>query len=553
MTDPRTPEHWTPRPEVPSAPGDFAPGTLLGDWSVEQKIGEGGMGTVYAAVHAEIGKRAALKVIRAELSAAVGGAERFVQEARLVNEIGHPNIVDIFHIGRLDDGRPYLVMELLRGRTLGERMADGRVPSCDAIQLLLQICAGLAAAHARGVVHRDLKPDNVFVVDTRSGPLVKIVDWGIAKLSDTRAAQSTALTRTGAMVGTPMYVSPEQARGRDVDERTDLYSLGVIAYELLLEEPPFSADNVADLIAMHLREPVPPPSEVWPDIPPALEALLVAMLAKRPEARPDLSAIMETLESVRVELEARSETRRHDLRRLANGSLPPELAQAASDGRVVTSSGGVPVVFAQGASSPFVRVVGSGPIDLPVLTEERLPTEPEPLPAPRRGRWIVAVSLVLAAAAVVGVLAVRDRAAGPAAAELSPEPATAVEPEVPEPAQKAVEPAVEPAIAAPAPAAAPSTLEIVVTPRRARVRIDGEPVSVANGRAVRAVAAGAHQVEIDAPGHVGVRRTLEVGDGTLRLEIALDEEPRRNHRRRAERRQPDAPAADPDGTIDPFE
>ena len=386
MTDPRTPEQWTPRASLPAAPGDFVPGTLLGDWRVEQKIGEGGMGIVYAAVHGEIGKRAALKVIRHDACSDASSAERFVQEARLVNQIGHPNIVDIFHIGRLHDGRPYLVMELLRGQTLGERIAAGRVPAGEAIELLLQICAALAAAHAHGVVHRDLKPDNVFVVDARSGPVVKLVDWGIAKLSDTSTMSSTAMTRTGALVGTPQYLSPEQARGKVVDERTDLYSLGVIAYELLLEEPPFTADNVADLIAMHLREPVPPPSEVWPDIPPALERLLVGMLAKTSDQRPTLLTIMETLEEARAELAARHESRRHVLR-TANGSIPPELAL---DGRMVSTSGGVPIAFATAPSGRFVRVLGSGPMQA-VSEEMAVPVvdvgaaAPAP-PRPRRGR-----------------------------------------------------------------------------------------------------------------------------------------------------------------------
>jgi serine/threonine-protein kinase len=543
MSDPRTPEHWTPRQSLPAAPGDFAPGTLLGDWSVEQKIGEGGMGIVYAAVHAEIGKRAAIKVIRHEACTDSAGGERFVQEARLVNQIGHPNIVDIFHIGRLHDGRPYLVMELLRGRTLGERIADGKVPATEAIALLLQICGALDAAHAHGVVHRDLKPDNVFIVETRSGPWVKLVDWGIAKLNDTALA-STAMTRTGALVGTPQYLSPEQARGKAVDERTDLYSLGVIAYELLLEEPPFTADNVADLIAMHLREPVPPPSEVWPDIPPTLEQLLVAMLAKKPDDRPSLAQIIEVLEQARAELAARHESRRH-VRRYADGSLPPP---DSFDGRNITQSGGVPIAFATGPSGPFMRVpLGSGSI--PAVPEELvLPVEP-PQPPKRRWRGLAAVAVigVAAAAVAVAMVAVRDDGAPETAA-------TPVESPAPEPAPAAVAPIAVPVAV---PAVAPSMLEVVVAPERARVRIDGEVVEVEDGRVLRSVSAGEHTVEIDAPGHVTVRRTLEVGAGTLRVEIELQETPRRSHRRGQERRPPKAAPtvapADPDGTIDPFE
>jgi serine/threonine-protein kinase len=531
MTDPRTPEQWTPRPPLAVAPGDFVRGTLLGDWSVEDKIGEGGMGVVYSAVHAEIGKRAAIKVIRSDACTDASSAERFVLEARLVNQVGHPNIVDIFHIGRLHDGRPYLVMELLRGRTLGERLAEGRVPATEAIGLLLQICGALAAAHAQGVVHRDLKPDNVFLVETRSGPVVKLVDWGIAKLNDTSMMGQTAMTRTGAVVGTPQYLSPEQARGKMVDERTDLYSLGVIAYELFLEGPPFTADNVADLIAMHLREPVPPPSEVWPDIPPALDHLLMEMLAKAPDERPTLPQIVAILEEVRAELSARHTARQH----------------------LITAPGGVPAAFASAASGGFVRVVGSE--QMPAIPEEAvsLPAATTTqAPLPRRRRFALALGTLAVGAAAVAWVASRDGAAPRTAEEPLP-PAAA-----PAPVAAAAAP-VEPPIAVPV--AAPSVLELVVEPPRARVRIDGEVVAVADGHAKQRVEPGTHEIEIDAPGHVAVKRTVEVQTGTLRVEIALVEERRPSRRRGAERRPSTetpapvpAPApADPDGTIDPFE
>ncbi|MCA9680267.1 MAG: serine/threonine protein kinase, partial [Myxococcales bacterium] len=323
-------------------------GTEIGDWRIDGQIGVGGMGEVYAAWHRVIGKRAALKVVRAELCRSPAAGERFVQEARVVNQIGHPNIVDIFDVGTLPDGRPYLVMELLAGKTLAQRLGDGKVPALDAVDILLQVCAALAAAHADGVIHRDLKPDNIFLVQPPPiatalgttgrlvvdvdrtgrfeldaaplGPKVKLLDWGIAKL---QASPTTpTLTTTGMIVGTPQYVSPEQARGKEVSERTDVYALGAVAYELFVEEPPFAADNVADLVAMHLRETPTPPSEVWPDIPGALDRLLLAMLAKDPEARPDIAEVVAVLVDVRAELAARA---RHGRSRLALGSQPPPL------------------------------------------------------------------------------------------------------------------------------------------------------------------------------------------------------------------------------------
>ncbi|MBZ0233614.1 MAG: serine/threonine protein kinase, partial [Deltaproteobacteria bacterium] len=299
----------------------LSPGSTVGDWRIDGKIGEGGMGTVHAATHPVIGKRAAIKVVHAELVRSAGMADRFVQEARAVNQIAHPSVVDIFDIGQLPDGRPYLVMELLRGRTLGDRMEQGRMSPLEAIDVLLQIADALVAAHAQRVVHRDLKPDNIYLSDGVGGAVaVKIVDWGIAKLRDDATPRSTSLTTSGVILGTPQYVSPEQARGKSLDERTDIYSLGVIAYEMFLEGPPFVAESVADMVAMHLREPPPPPSDVWPDIPPQLEALLLAMLAKNVEERPSLAAIMETLRAVRTAFALRTTQARA---RFATGSLPP--------------------------------------------------------------------------------------------------------------------------------------------------------------------------------------------------------------------------------------
>jgi serine/threonine protein kinase len=276
------------------------PGSVLGEWRIEQQIGQGGVGTVYSAVHTEIGKRAALKVVRHRTGESMHAGERFLQEARIVNQIQHPNIVDIFQLGRLEDGSPYLVMELLQGESLGERIARGRVPALDSIDILLQICHALDAAHAQGVVHRDLKPDNIFL----SGPVVKLLDWGIAKMTDP-PPDMCEVTGAGTMIGTPRYIAPEQARGLDVDSRTDIYSLGCIAHELFLEEPPFTADNVADLLVAHLTEIVAPPSEVWPDIPPVLESLILSMLSKEATARPTIGQVIAALEQTRFEMGGR--------------------------------------------------------------------------------------------------------------------------------------------------------------------------------------------------------------------------------------------------------
>jgi serine/threonine protein kinase len=228
------------------------------------------MGVVYAVVHAQIGKRAALKVLHRRIPDPERHAQRMLLEARVVNAIGHPNIVDVFDVGTLPDGRPYIVMERLEGAPLSDIFISRR----RAIEILLDVCAALTAAHAAGVVHRDLKPENIFVGDDK----VTLLDWGIARLLHTEQAAD------GRIVGTPQYLSPEQACGIDVSPASDVYALGVVAYELFAGEPPFEGVTAAEVMAMHLRmSPRPPELEN-----PQLEGLILDMLAKEPSERPTI-------------------------------------------------------------------------------------------------------------------------------------------------------------------------------------------------------------------------------------------------------------------------
>jgi serine/threonine-protein kinase len=296
----------TAGPGLPPAPqGDdvLRPGTKAGPWLVERELGRGGMGAVYAVVHEEIGKRAALKVVHRRLMPGFH-CERMLLEAQVVNQVGHPNIVDIFETGRLEDDRPYIVMERLSGQSLAVCADEGKLLPDAVIAILLQVCDALTAAHEAGIVHRDLKLDNVFLVDNlddASQPRVKLLDWGIAKVIHHEVQH----TIEGQLMGTPQYLSPEQARGMAVTPQTDVYSLGVMAYELFLEQLPFEAETAAEVMAMHLRATPPPPRELWPDIPPELEALLLAMLAKQPDQRPTMVEVARRLEAVRSELQRR--------------------------------------------------------------------------------------------------------------------------------------------------------------------------------------------------------------------------------------------------------
>jgi serine/threonine-protein kinase len=281
----------TPIADQPGAPDvDLAPGTVLGEYRVGDKIGEGGMGLVYAASHPVIGKRAAIKVLRRTLCENPVTLERFIDEARVVNQIGHPNIVDVFAFGTLPDGRSYFVMEWLQGESLRARLARGRLGIGEACSVLRTLARALAAAHEKGVIHRDLKPENVFLVEDRDAmPRIKLLDFGIAKLM--REDSQVVRTATGAMIGTPQYVAPEQAKGRAIDPSVDLYSLGCIAYELFTGRTPFLADNAMEMVAKHLMEVPPRPRKLDSSVPPEVDSLIFAMLAKDSVDRPTLTEV----------------------------------------------------------------------------------------------------------------------------------------------------------------------------------------------------------------------------------------------------------------------
>ena len=281
---------------------DLPPGSVVGEiYEIDAKIGAGAMGEVYAARHLRLGKRVAIKVIGPRLSEDAAAIDRFAQEARAIAQIQHPAIVAIDHVGELADGRAYFAMEYLRGESLYERLQRGRIPLLEAIRILDQMARGLEAAHAQGVVHRDLKPENTFLVHmSDEPPMVKLLDFGLAKLAAT-VDRRTERTQSGVAIGTPMYMSPEQARGPDVDHRTDIYALGIVAYELLLGQAPFPhARTAPEMYAAHLHEPPPLPRSIWPEIPPQLDLALFAMLAKDPTYRPTLAQVRSVLAGTKI-------------------------------------------------------------------------------------------------------------------------------------------------------------------------------------------------------------------------------------------------------------
>ena len=282
----RTVDHapWASR----SVALDLPEGMMIGEYRIEKKLGEGGFGTVYRAVHPVIRKGVAIKVLNPRLASSRDVVSRFVAEARAVNQIRHRNIVDIFSFGVLEDGRHYFVMDLLEGMTLRDYLRkNGRMDVREAIAVLRPLARALDAAHSAGVAHRDLKPDNVFLVLEPDGHVFpKLIDFGLAKLIDRDENDGDHRTRSGAPIGTPKYMSPEQCRGEAVDHRTDLYSLGVVVHELLTGTRPFEAGGMLEMFVQHTTAAPPPMSTVCSDLPPLLDGPVLHMLAKRPEDRP---------------------------------------------------------------------------------------------------------------------------------------------------------------------------------------------------------------------------------------------------------------------------
>jgi len=333
---------------------ELTPGTAVGEYRVLRKLGDGGMGSVYAGEQPTIGKRVAIKVLAPHCASEPELVRRFAEEARAANRIQHPHIIDIFSFGQLPDGRHYFVMEFLEGESMAEAIDQQSLQPGELRRLLGQICGALEASHQAGIVHRDLKPENIWIArPPHSESYVKLLDFGIAKLLD---PTRTNVTQTGAVMGTPLFMAPEQCMGRLVDARTDVYALGVLLYRIFSGQYPFTGTVVTELVYQHVAD-VPAPPSHHRAMPPDLERIILDCLAKDPAARPQSARVLhERLEAA-----------------LANW---PDISVGAVAGAAATAS-----------------------VSLPAAAQSYLPTEQQPrkdgaVRRKNRSRWLLGLSAV---------------------------------------------------------------------------------------------------------------------------------------------------------------
>jgi len=454
-----------------AAPGDLPEGMEIGEYRVLRKIGEGGMGAVYAAVQPVIGKRVAIKVIAQNIASNPDVVRRFVEEARSVNKIGHPNIVDIFSFGWLPDQRHYFAMEFLDGKSLSDRLKHGGLEAAECRRVMRQICEALEAAHRAGIVHRDLKPDNIWVAEPQHGEsFAKLLDFGIAKLMGDGDAATR--TQTGVMMGTPAYMAPEQCRGEGIDPRTDIYALGVILYEMFARRLPFQG-GFAELITHHLVTTPKPPSTYAP-VSQALDKVILACLEKDVAKRPQTAA---------------------ELGRLLAAALP---------------AGGTPAAAFPSAPSAAVVTPVTAPDTLAPAPGRTLPDLTQ---LPAKDRRPLAVGAALGGVALVVVVALF--------AGRHPTPTVASAPPVAAPV--APPPAAAPVLP-PAPVPSGRIHVVVKDADGASVLVDGKVVAtgVREARVQNVTPGQPHQLRVEAPGRPPFERTFTVAaDAEVDLEAAI--------------------------------
>lgn len=420
---------------------DVVPSELIaGKYRLTRLLGRGGMGSVWEGVHITLGNRVACKFIEPEYVKSEDAVRRFENEARAAASLKSKHVVDVYDHGIMPDGRPYIVMEFLAGEPLDNRLAKlGTLPLSQAAAIIQQVSRALYRAHGSGIIHRDLKPENIFLVwdDEDQTDLAKVVDFGIAKFTESSSTGVSSATRTGSIMGTPYYMSPEQARGlKNVDARSDNWSLGVIAYELVTGVRPYDGEAVGDILVKICTQAPVPPSQINPNLPPALDEWMTKALAQDPAARfQDVRQLAESLVT------------------LAGAPGRTTMGSAVSaEGRTISSaaggSGSVPHTKRDGTPDRMKKTSGA-------LTHAAMETEVVGVPVRKTSPlvWIGAIGAIAVAVlafVVSGSSSSSDEAAANAATSAltpssPPSPAAVDIPRLPEPeaAEKAPDPPAE--------------------------------------------------------------------------------------------------------------
>jgi tRNA A-37 threonylcarbamoyl transferase component Bud32 len=514
---------------------DLREGDAVGDYVVAGKIGEGGFGSVYRAEHPLIGKQVAIKVLNRQYSADPSMVQRFVAEARAVNQIRHRNIIDIFGFGQLPDGRHYYVMEFLEGSPLDQYVTDrGRVSLADAIPILRSVARALDAAHGKGIAHRDLKPENVYLAFEEGGGLhPKLLDFGIAKLLTKEEGSAPSFkTRTGAPIGTPYYMSPEQCRGRDVDHRTDIYAFGCVTYRMLTGVYPFDGPDYMEILIKQINEEPHPPSHLVAELPMAIDQVVSWMLKKNPAERPpNLLTAVRALEEAAV----------------AAGVAVP--AEASASGMHGSSSARFP-------STPTPSPAAVTPVRTPankLQTADTMPAGPVTVPEPRGGggKKVLVGLLALAVVGAGGFVAYSQLGAKSETSPPPPASRAAAEPVRPETPPVAVPAAgTEPV----APPAVDRFVELAITgtPEGTEVLGPTGPIGAAPGTVQLPRGDDTLLLTFRAPGHKpATREVIPREDGVLEVPLEPVEAPGGKKKRRGKKAGGDAPA-DTNSIEDPF-
>jgi len=413
-------------------------GTVVaGRFVLDRKLGEGGMGVVWAATHAVTRKPVALKMLKPDKATDPVVRQRFVREARAASVVTHPNIIEIRDVIELDDGSPVMVMDLLQGESLGDRLErEGTLPVETLAPLMLQVLSAVGTAHAAGIVHRDLKPDNIFLVQqTEGGISVRVLDFGIAKVMPTAGELPTGhgLTDTGAMLGTPFYMAPEQIFGeRDIDQQADVWAIGVILYECLAGCRPTEAENIGQILRIISDDAILPLEKVAPDLPADVVALVGSMLQRNRVARP-------------TSLRAAFDVMRRHAPGLAVASFGKPSADARPERLPAPATSSRAVIPSDGDASPTAATLASTTAS--TTADRSIAGVPS-----RRRRALTARVAVVACVGACGLALFVGTRHGPAApvpsaaTSSAPPPSFAAQPSIPDPVP---DPPI--AVAAPAP------------------------------------------------------------------------------------------------------